>query len=189
MCFVIKTRPLHRLNLFVWCVCRLIGFVLAPLFCGASVYQMSPIDFIRRPWVWLKAMSDYKCVCCAAPNFAFDLVCRKMPDQVYDSLDLSHVTGILSGAEPVRKQTIDAFLQVRLHSTTSRKLSWKFRRKDASLHCRHSGFSAVLCAAEVRTEGHSPLFNLSRLRSGRTHFDRHGAQELAERSQGLASRR
>lgn len=78
---------------------------------------MSPIDFIRRPYVWLKAMSDYKCVCCAAPNFAFDLVSRKMPDAVYDTLELSHVTGILSGAEPVRKQTIDSFLQVRVHST------------------------------------------------------------------------
>lgn len=91
---------------------RLIGFVCCPVFCGAALYQMSPIDFIRRPWVWLKAMSQYECVCSGAPNFAFALVTRKMPDNVYNQLDLNHVTGVLSGAEPVRRQTVEQFVEV-----------------------------------------------------------------------------
>ncbi|CDJ61345.1 AMP-dependent synthetase and ligase, related, partial [Eimeria maxima] len=105
----------HRVRAFSWLPVYhdmgLIGFVCCPMFCGAALYQMSPIDFIRRPWVWLKALSQYECVCSAAPNFAFALVTRKMPDNVYNQLDLSHVTGILSGAEPVRRQTVEQFVE------------------------------------------------------------------------------
>ncbi|OEH77881.1 l-aminoadipate-semialdehyde dehydrogenase large [Cyclospora cayetanensis] len=114
---VSTTRRGHRVRAFSWLPVYhdmgLIGFVCCPLFCGAALYQMSPIDFIRRPWVWLKAMSQYDCVCSAAPNFAFGLVTRKMPENIYAQLDLSRVTGILSGAEPVRRQTVEQFVEVR----------------------------------------------------------------------------
>lgn len=85
---------------------------------------MSPIDFIRRPWVWLKALSQYECVCSAAPNFAFGLVTRKMPDNVYNQLDLSHVTGILSGAEPVRRQTVEQFVEVSAKITLEARVTY-----------------------------------------------------------------
>lgn len=91
---------------------------------------MSPIDFIRRPWVWLKALSQYECVCSAAPNFAFALVTRKMPDNVYNQLDLSHVTGILSGAEPVRRQTVEQFVEV---STCTNDVTQKKVRRSRAL--------------------------------------------------------
>ncbi|PHJ15842.1 type i fatty acid synthase, partial [Cystoisospora suis] len=105
----------HRLRAFSWLPVYhdmgLIGFVCSPILCGATLYQMSPIDFIRRPWLWLQGMSKYDCICCAAPNFAFDVVTRKMPDAVYEQLDLSRICGMLSGAEPIRAATIDRFCE------------------------------------------------------------------------------
>ncbi|RQX68884.1 putative type I fatty acid synthase, partial [Toxoplasma gondii CAST] len=110
----IKSRG-HRLRAFSWLPVYhdmgLIGFVCSPILCGATLYQMSPIDFIRRPWLWLQGMSKYDCICCAAPNFAFEVVTRKMPDNVYEHLDLSRVCGFLSGAEPIRASTIDRFCE------------------------------------------------------------------------------
>jgi acyl-CoA synthetase (AMP-forming)/AMP-acid ligase II len=107
----------HRLRVFSWLPVYhdmgLIGFLCTPILFGATLYQMSPLDFIRRPYVWLKAMSQYKCVCCAAPNFAYEVVCRKMPEDVLCQLDLSHVCGFLCGAEPVRGLTIQKFLEVK----------------------------------------------------------------------------
>lgn len=107
----------HRSRVFSWLPVYhdmgLIGFVCAPLLFGVTLVQMSPLDFIRRPHLWIKEMSEYQCLCCAAPNFAYEVVCRKMPEEVYEKLDLSHVVGWLCGAEPVRASTLEKFLRVR----------------------------------------------------------------------------
>lgn len=106
----------HRLRVFSWLPVYhdmgLIGFVCTPILFGATLYQMSPLDFIRRPHIWLKAMSEFYCVGCAAPNFAYEVVCRKMPDHVFSKLDLRHVCGFLCGAEPIRASTVRKFLEV-----------------------------------------------------------------------------
>lgn len=105
----------HRMRVFSWLPVYhdmgLIGFVCAPMLFGATLYQMSPLDFIRRPHIWLKAMSDHQCVCSAAPNFAYEIACRRTPDDVYDQLELSHVCGLLCGAEPIRAATVKRFLE------------------------------------------------------------------------------
>lgn len=93
---------------------RLIGFVCAPILYGGCLYQMSPIDFIRKPQVWLKAMSQYACLACAAPNFAFELICKKMNKSEIESIDLSHVLGMLCGAEPIKPDVVAAFIKVRV---------------------------------------------------------------------------
>ncbi|EZG44526.1 putative polyketide synthase [Gregarina niphandrodes] len=111
----------HRLKIFSWLPVYhdmgLIGFTCSPLFFGGILYQMSPIDFIRKPHVWLKAMSDYNCVYCGAPNFAFEVTARKMTGDkatkealaAYRTLDLSKMSGFLSGAEPIRASTLKHF--------------------------------------------------------------------------------
>lgn len=106
----------HRVRIFSWLPVYhdmgLIGFVCAPLLFGAALVQMSPLDFIRRPYVWLKGISDFQCLCTAAPNFAYEIVCNKMTEDVYNKLDLSRVAGWLCGAEPIRASTLDKFLSV-----------------------------------------------------------------------------
>lgn len=89
----------------------LIGFVCVPFLFGGCSYQMSPIDFIKKPWLWMHCLSKYEALCTAGPNFAFELSVRKMPDEIFKQLDLSKVCGILCGAEPIRRRTVTRFFE------------------------------------------------------------------------------
>ncbi|KAJ1609193.1 type I fatty acid synthase, partial [Cryptosporidium canis] len=89
----------------------LIGFVCTPLFFGCNIFQMSPIDFIKKPYLWMQCMDKYKCSVSGAPNFAFEVLVRKTPKEILGQLNLRHVFAILSGAEPIRKTTIDRFTE------------------------------------------------------------------------------
>lgn len=84
-----------------------------PMLYGGCLYQMSPVDFIRKPHLWLESVSKYKCLATAAPNFAFELLLQKMtPDQI-KKLRLDHLNGILCGAEPIKANIVELFLKVR----------------------------------------------------------------------------
>ncbi|OII70881.1 type I fatty acid synthase [Cryptosporidium ubiquitum] len=89
----------------------LIGFICTPLFFGCNIFQMSPIDFIKKPYLWMQCMDKYKCGVSGAPNFAFEVVVRKTPKDILNQLNLKHVFAILSGAEPIRKATIERFTE------------------------------------------------------------------------------
>ncbi|RDV36554.1 hypothetical protein DV096_19065 [Bradymonadaceae bacterium TMQ3] len=83
----------------------LIGGVLLPVFNGCSSVLMSPLDFLKKPQRWLEAFTKYKGTLSAAPNFAFDLCVRRVPEDVRDGLDLSNWEVACNGAEPVRMET------------------------------------------------------------------------------------
>eukprot|EP00921_Rhytidocystis_pertsovi_P009458 GHVQ01015209.1.p1 GENE.GHVQ01015209.1~~GHVQ01015209.1.p1 ORF type:complete len:3891 (+),score=563.52 GHVQ01015209.1:853-12525(+) len=89
----------------------LIGGLLTPVFFGMQAMFMSPLDFIRKPYIWLDCLSRYNVSASPSPNFAFDLALRKMPDHVFDKLDFSATCGLLCGAEPIRAATVQRFSQ------------------------------------------------------------------------------
>lgn len=84
----------------------LIGCVLSGFHAGNTLYLQSPLDFVRDPNVWLRAMSRYRATHTAVPTFALDLSARK-----YDGspLDLSKLRCVVLGAEPVRKASLERF--------------------------------------------------------------------------------
>lgn len=90
----------------------LIGMLLQPLYLGCTCVFMPPVAFLKRPMVWLKAISKYKATTSPAPNFAYDLCARKAKPEELDALDLSKWSVAFNGAEPVRKETIDRFNEV-----------------------------------------------------------------------------
>ncbi len=87
----------------------LIGMLLQPVLCGGSCTMMSPLDFLRNPLLWLRAISQTRAHTSGAPNFAYDLCVRKVTDEQLSSLDLSSLEVTYCGAEPIRKATLDAF--------------------------------------------------------------------------------
>jgi acyl-CoA synthetase (AMP-forming)/AMP-acid ligase II len=89
----------------------LIGNVLQALYLGAPCILMSPIDFVQKPLRWLEAISHYQATTSGAPNFAYDLLCRKVTAAQQATLDLSSWQVAFTGAEPVRLETIDRFSQ------------------------------------------------------------------------------
>ncbi|MEV0103833.1 AMP-binding protein [Nocardia sp. NPDC050789] len=89
----------------------LIGMLLQPLFVGGSLVYMSPMTFLKRPVRLLEAIDRYGAHITAAPNFAYELMVRRVTDAQLAQLDLSSLRVALSGAEPIRARTLDAVIE------------------------------------------------------------------------------
>ncbi|MEH1824138.1 MAG: AMP-binding protein [Nostoc sp.] len=87
----------------------LIGGVLQPLYIGAPMTLISPVDFLQSPVRWLNAISRYKATTSGGPNFAYDLCVRRITDEQRMTLDLSSWEVAFNGAEPIRAETLERF--------------------------------------------------------------------------------
>jgi acyl carrier protein len=87
----------------------LIGAWLGALCWGIPVVIMSPLAFLARPERWLWAIHAHRATISGAPNFAYELCTKNIPDQALEGLDLSSLRISFSGAEPVSPETIEAF--------------------------------------------------------------------------------
>ncbi|GAB4170251.1 MAG: AMP-binding protein [Rhodocyclaceae bacterium] len=87
----------------------LIGAWLTPLYFGFPLVLMSPLAFLARPVRWLEAISRHRGTISGAPNFAYELVARKVADADLQGLDLSSWRLAFNGAEPVSPATLEAF--------------------------------------------------------------------------------
>jgi thioester reductase-like protein len=91
----------------------LIGYYLYQAVVGGTTYGFSPLDFLRRPVLWLETLSKYKATYTASPNFGFEycLSPERVPDELLDGLDLSSVRVFMNASEPVRPSTYRSFLE------------------------------------------------------------------------------
>ena len=89
----------------------LIGSWLMCLHNGVPLTLMPPTAFLARPERWLWAIHERRATLSPAPNFAYELCVRKIPDQALEGLDLSSWRAALNGAEPVSPETIDRFVE------------------------------------------------------------------------------
>ena len=87
----------------------LIGAWFVPLFTGIPLVVMSPLAFLSRPERWLWAIHKHRGTISPAPNFAYELCVRKIPDKDLQGLDLSSWRAATNGAEPVRSETLEHF--------------------------------------------------------------------------------
>ena len=89
----------------------LMGQLLA-FFNGANLVTMSPLAFLKQPVRLLTAISDYRGTMTAAPNFAYDLIARRVTPEQIAGLDLSAWDIALNGAEPVRRRTVERITEM-----------------------------------------------------------------------------
>ncbi|MBT9589141.1 AMP-binding protein [bacterium] len=87
----------------------LIGAFLGGIYHGVPLVLMGPQDFLARPSRWLWAIHQYRGSISAAPNFAYELCARKLPESELEGLDLSSWRVALNGAESVRPDTLTRF--------------------------------------------------------------------------------
>jgi fatty-acyl-CoA synthase len=87
----------------------LIGFVLAPLVHTIQVSFLPPLLFLKRPALWLQAMSRYKGTITFGPNFAYALAVKRIKASELIGVDLSSWRVAGCGAEPIRPDTLEAF--------------------------------------------------------------------------------
>ena len=87
----------------------LIGQVLQPIFLGVHGYLMSPIEFLKRPITWLKAVSTFRATTSGGPNFGYERCLLKVTPEDLATLDLSSWKVAYNGAEPLRSDTFERF--------------------------------------------------------------------------------
>ena len=87
----------------------LIGGVLQPIYGSFSVTLMPSVTFLQKPIRWLQAISRYRATTSGGPDFAYDLVCRKIKPEQLASLDLSSWEVAFTGAETIRAETLERF--------------------------------------------------------------------------------
>ncbi|HVR72672.1 MAG TPA: AMP-binding protein [Vicinamibacteria bacterium] len=88
------------------------GLIGSWLFCmqaGIPLDLLSPLAFLSRPERWLWAIHRRRATLSPAPNFAYELCLRRVPDRAIEGLDLSSWRCALNGAEPVSPDTLERF--------------------------------------------------------------------------------
>lgn len=85
--------------------------IIESIVCGMTTFLMSPLDFIKDPIGWLKAIDRYDISVSIAPNFAFELCIKRVNPSDRSSLDLSSLETLISGAEPIKLESVRAFYQ------------------------------------------------------------------------------
>lgn len=87
----------------------LIGAWLGTLLVGFPLVVMSPLAFLARPRRWLETITRYGGTLSAGPNFAYELVLKRLADDDLGGIDLSSWRLAFNGAEAVSADTVRRF--------------------------------------------------------------------------------
>ena len=90
----------------------LIGSYIFPAITGGTTYGFDPLDFLKRPLLWLETISRVRATGASSPNFGFEYCLRedKVPAARLPGLDLSSLRLLANASEPVRADTFERFL-------------------------------------------------------------------------------
>jgi acyl-CoA synthetase (AMP-forming)/AMP-acid ligase II len=89
----------------------LIEGVLQPLYTGFPGILIPPVACLQRPIRWMNAFTRYKGTHGGAPNFAYDFCVDKTTPEERQQVDLSSLHTLYNGAEPVRMETLQRFIE------------------------------------------------------------------------------
>ena len=88
----------------------LFGFHLTPVFALSNHYLIDPVDFVKKPSIWLDAMDKVKCTITGCPNFGQALLLRYLKNREEKQWDLSSLKAIVNGAEPISNRIMSDFM-------------------------------------------------------------------------------
>ncbi len=89
----------------------LIGNMLQPFFLGVRCVLMPPAAFVSNPVRWLQAISRYRGTTSGGPNFGYEICVNRIAAEQREGLDLSSWKVAFNGAEPIRADTLDRFVE------------------------------------------------------------------------------
>src|SRR3954454_16640191 len=86
----------------------MVGFLTIPMYFGAELVKVTPMDFLSDTLLWAKLIDKYKGTMTAAPNFAYTMFAKRLRRQaVPGQFDLSTLRWALSGAEQVEPADVE----------------------------------------------------------------------------------
>ncbi|MDT5266587.1 MAG: fatty-acyl-CoA synthase [Mycobacterium sp.] len=83
------------------------GFLVVPMYFGAELVKVTPMDFMQDTLLWAKLIDKYKGTMTAAPNFAYAVLAKRLRKQQPGQFDLSSLRWALSGAEQVEPAVVE----------------------------------------------------------------------------------
>ena len=84
------------------------GYPTVPMYFGAELVKITPIDFLNDTLLWAKLIDKYKGTMTAAPNFAYTLLAKRLRRLASPGeFDLSSLRWALSGAEQVEPLDVE----------------------------------------------------------------------------------
>jgi acyl-CoA synthetase (AMP-forming)/AMP-acid ligase II len=89
----------------------LFGFHMCPVFAKSNHYLIDPVDFIKKPTLWLDVIEHSKSTITGCPNFGQALLLRYLKNKEEKSRDLSSLKAIVNGAEPISTRIMTDFMQ------------------------------------------------------------------------------
>lgn len=142
-----------------------IGLVVAifmPAYADQVVAHYVPtLQFLEKPLVWLKALSQYKATITAAPNSAYELCAKLLSPADATQYDLSHMQRLINGSETVDPNTVDRFC--------------KLFQLSHDTFAPGYGLSECVCVATLSSQDYrSTTISLEQYRQGRFQPDPHG---------------
>jgi acyl-CoA synthetase (AMP-forming)/AMP-acid ligase II len=89
----------------------LVDTFLLPLVRGCHTVLIPTPEFMRQPALWLWALHHYRGTASFAPNMAYALCARRIPERELEGLDLSAWRTSVVTAEPILHDTMRAFAE------------------------------------------------------------------------------
>ncbi|WP_416483252.1 AMP-binding protein [Streptomyces sp. CL12] len=90
----------------------LVGCLLAPVAAQVDVWMMRPDHFVRDPGRWLRTIGRQGVTIAVSPNFALDLVVRRVKPRMVTGLDLTRWRALVVGSERIQPATVRKFLEL-----------------------------------------------------------------------------
>lgn len=147
----------------------LFGFHMTPVFAKSNHYLIDPVDFIKKPALWLEVIDQSRSTITGCPNFGQALLLRYLKNKEEQKLDLSSLKAIVNGAEPISNRIMSEFMS---------KLSVYGLRKEAMMpaygmaeNTLAMSFSPLLKDPVITTFSRSRLLNegVAVMESRKTH--------------------
>jgi len=88
----------------------LIGNILYTIYLGCTCILLSPVYVVQNPAYWLQTIARNKVTHSGGPNFIYDLCVKNIRNEHIADLNLSSWSVAYNGSEPVKKHTIDLFI-------------------------------------------------------------------------------
>ena len=88
----------------------LIACFMLPVVFHLPIVMQSPVQWVMRPGTMLQLISEFRCSMAWLPNFAFQLLARRVRAEDRVDYDLSSLRALINCSEPVRAQSIDEFV-------------------------------------------------------------------------------
>lgn len=108
----------------------LVNNLLTCLVLGIPLALLSPLDVVRQPARWLRALDEAGATQTWSPNFGYALATQRCSDEELEGLDLSRVRGFWNAAE-------------RVHFETFRRFHARFERHGARWNACKADFGCV----------------------------------------------